>query len=251
MTLTGRLVAAADVTAAERQAMFLLMDRHYAGVSHDAFEADLAEKHWVVQVHDPAGGELCGFSTQMLLAADVNGRPVRALFSGDTIIARERWGDNALARVWGRLALRLIDTVGGELYWFLISKGYKTYRFLPVFFHEFYPRHDVPTPAGARAVLDALGRHKFAQRYDRAAGIVRAGSGQCRLRGGVAEITAARLRDPHVAFFTRRNPGHAQGDELCCLAPLTRVNFTPAAYRVIGAETHASRDAEPLLVRSR
>ena len=41
-----------------------------------------------------------------------------------------------------------------------------------------------------------------------------------------------RLRDPHVRFFHGRNPDHARGDELCCLAPLTRANFTPAAYRV-------------------
>jgi hypothetical protein len=43
-----------------------------------------------------------------------------------------------------------------------------------------------------------------------------------------------RLRDPFVRFFVERNPGHARGDALCCLAPLTRANFTPAAYRVIG-----------------
>jgi hypothetical protein len=55
------------------------------------------------------------------------------------------------------------------------------------------------------------------------------------LRSGVAEITEQRLRDPHVRFFAERNPGHASGDELCCIAPLTRENFTPAAYRVIGS----------------
>jgi hypothetical protein len=49
----------------------------------------------------------------------------------------------------------------------------------------------------------------------------------------VADITSARRRDPHVAFFERKNPGHQQGDELCCLAPLARENFTTAAYRVM------------------
>ncbi len=66
--------------------------------------------------------------------------------------------------------------------------------------------------------------------------MVRAGPGKDRLRPDVAEVTPERLRDPHVSFFVRRNPGHARGDELCCLAPLTRANFTPAAYRVIGPE---------------
>ena len=51
---------------------------------------------------------------------------------------------------------------------------------------------------------------------------------------GVADLTPQRLHDPYVRFFAERNPGHSDGNELCCLAPLTRANFTAAAYRVIG-----------------
>jgi hypothetical protein len=220
--------------------MFALMDRHYENVEWEWFEADLAEKQWVIQISDPATGELCGFSTQVLLDAQAEGRPIKALFSGDTIIDRDRWGDSALTHVWGRLALSLIDSHPGvELYWFLISQGYKTYRFLPVFFHEFFPRHDVPVPGYVRSVMDTLGRARYPLQYDPAAGVVRASDRQYRLRPGVADITPERLRDPHVRFFQARNPGHLQGDELCCLAPLTRANFTRAAYRVIGPEPAA------------
>ena len=52
----------------------------------------------------------------------------------------------------------------------------------------------------------------------------------------IVPLTRERLRDPHVRFFAERNPGHTRGDELCCLAPLTRAAFTSAAYRVIGPE---------------
>jgi hypothetical protein len=237
MKLIGRLVHAVDVTPQDRDVMFGLMDRHYAHVGRAAFEADLDEKQWVIQVLDPHTETVCGFSTQMLLEVDVADRTIKALFSGDTIVAREHWGDNALAHVWGRLALSLIDTLGeGDLYWFLISKGYKTYRFLPVFFREFYPRYDAPTPAWAREVIDVLGRARYPDAYDPAAGIVRAASGKDRLRNGVADVTLERLRDPHVRFFAERNPGHAQGEELCCLAPLYRNNFNSAALRVLGAQ---------------
>ena len=110
---------------------------------------------------DPATGELCGFSTQMLMQAECQGRPVTALFSGDTIIAREYWGDPALSHAWGRLALQLMDLPGRELYWFLMSKGYKTYRFLPVFFREFDPHPERPMPPDRKAVLDVLARRKY------------------------------------------------------------------------------------------
>jgi hypothetical protein len=240
MKLTADLVDVADVTPL-RDDMYALMADHYADVDRFAFESDLAEKRWVILVRDPATGRLCGFSTQTLLTADADGAPVTALFSGDTIIHRDYWGDAALTHVWGRLALDLIDAhAGEELYWFLISQGYKTYRFLPVFFHEFYPRHDGQTPGRARAVIDALAGGRYPRAYDPAVGVVRAGAGQYRLRPGLADVTADRLRDPHVRFFHARNPGHAHGDELCCLAPLTRANFTRAAYRVIGPEPAAA-----------
>jgi hypothetical protein len=238
MKLRGRLVRVGEVTRGQRDTMFALMRDHYENVRRDSFERDLGEKRWVIELLS-AAGELCGFSTQTLVEVCVGGRQVTALYSGDTIIAREHWGDSALTHVWGRLALALMDATDGELYWFLISKGYKTYRFLPIFFNEFYPRHDVPTPAGVQAVLGALGRHKFAGEYDAAAGVVRGGPGKDRLRAGVADLTPQRLRDPHVAYFAGRNPGHARGDELCCLAPLTRANFTAAAWRVIGPEPAA------------
>lgn len=235
MKLIGRLVPAPAVTPRQREAMFALLDHYYENVRRSAFLADLAEKQWVILLLDPRTEEVCGFSTQMVVDTEAEGRPVRALFSGDTIVARERWGDSTLAHVWGHLALSLIDSMpDAELYWFLISKGYKTYRFLPLFFHEFYPRHDVPTPGWARVVLDALGMMKFPRDYDAAAGVVRAAAGKDRLRAGVADISLERLSDPHVRFFAEHNPGHARGEELCCLAPLTRANFTAAAYRVIG-----------------
>lgn len=237
MKLQGFLVPAASITQQQRAAMFRLMDQHYENMTWDGFVADLAEKHWVIMLRDPQTEALCGFSTQMLIDVEVEGRPIRALFSGDTIVAREHWGDTALSHIWGRLALTLIDTLGtGELYWFLISKGYKTYRFLPLFFHEFFPRVEQATPQWARRAINALAGYKYADAYDPLTGVVRASADKDRLRPGVAELTDERMRDPHIRFFAERNPGHAHGDELCCLAPLTRSNFTRAAYRVIGAE---------------
>jgi hypothetical protein len=237
MRLIAKVVDVAEVTPRERDDMFALMQQHYANVHRPIFETDLAEKRWVILIHDPVSNGLRGFSTQTLLDATVGGRHVKALFSGDTIIHRECWGDRALSHAWGRLALRLIDShPGAEMHWFLLSQGYKTYRFLPLFFHEFYPRQDTPTPSPMRAILDALARQRYADAYDPVSGVIRATPQQYRLRPGLADVTPERLRDPHVRFFHACNPGHGRGDELCCLAPLTRANFTPAAYRVIGPE---------------
>jgi hypothetical protein len=237
MKPTGRLLRAADVAPSQLEEMFALMASYYEGVGRATFDADLDEKEWVIQIVDEDTGRLKGFSTQMLLEIAVAGRTVHALFSGDTIIDTDARGEWSLFQVSGWFVRSLMSTYPDtELYWFLISKGYKTYRFLPLFFHEFYPRYDVPTPARMTAVIDALAGSKFPAAYDRARGVVRAGPAACRLRPGMADVTPDRLRDPHVRFFAERNPGHALGDELCCIAPLTRANFTRAAYRAMGPE---------------
>lgn len=235
MGLVAELSDAADLSSSLRNQMFALMCVHYENVRRESFDRDLLEKHWVILLRQSGERRLLGFSTQRLLDCQIDRRPVTALFSGDTIVHREHWGDRALSQCWGRLALHLINThPQHELYWFLISQGYRTYRFLPLFFQAFYPRRDLTTPAHMQVVTDALARTLYPRDYDPTRGVIRATASQYRLRAGIADVTTARSRDPDVAFFARQNPGHARGDELCCLAPLTRDNFTAAAYRVIG-----------------
>ncbi len=233
MRLRSCIANVSDLKAADRQQMLSLMQRHYDNVCPQAFETDLNEKEWVIQLLNPQSGELCGFSTQVVIDVQVEDRSVRALFSGDTIIDRSQWGDQALAYSWGEFVLGLVDqSPNQELWWFLIAAGYKTYRFLPVFFKQFYPRYDQPTPPDVLALIDVLARHKYASSFDSQSGVIRSHAHQYRLRTGVADVTPERLRDPHIAYFAKRNPGHSDGDELCCVARLTRDNFTRAAEHI-------------------
>ncbi|MBX3423727.1 MAG: hypothetical protein KF752_19390 [Pirellulaceae bacterium] len=85
MKLSGRLTSVCELSSTDRRQMLALMDLHYDGVCPRVFEEDLADKRWVIQLFDPNTGELCGFSTQTIIDVEVQGQPVRALFSGDTI----------------------------------------------------------------------------------------------------------------------------------------------------------------------
>lgn len=240
--LRGCVVDVSDVTPNQRAQMYGLMRAHYECVERAVFDRDLAEKQWVILLVDEQQ-RVCGFSTQTLIEIPWEGRTLTALFSGDTIVDRDRWGRNPLSRTWGRFALSLIDRFPqGSLYWFLISKGYKTYRFLPLFFKKYFPDHR-RTSEEESELCAAFARCKFPETYDAQAGVVRAASNDSRLKPGVADITPGRRRDPHIAFFERSNPDHQSGDELCCLAPLERDNFTPAAYRVMALPVTVSAAA--------
>ncbi|RIK75114.1 MAG: hypothetical protein DCC68_21740 [Planctomycetota bacterium] len=247
MRLHAELLPVHALAPGDRAAMFDLMRSHFANVRRERFDADLDDKRWAILVFD-AARRLCGFSTQTLFEAAVDDRCVLVLFSGDTVVERRHWGDPALTAAWGSFALSLVDEhPDQELYWLLISKGFRTYRYLPLFFREFHPRYDEPmrTPSTPRThdlrrVLDCVAARRFGAAYAAAAGLIRGDAAKDRLRPELADIRPGRLADPHVRFFVERNPHYAEGDELCCLAPLSRENFTDAAMRVIALREPAA-----------
>ena len=234
MQLVGQIIRVADVSTADCRQMLNLLRKNYDNVTCTEFDSDLDEKDWVILTREPNSGDVMGFSTQQMYNQQTSEGPIKVLFSGDTIVNPKFWGSNPLAKLWGQLTLALIDRYPHEdLFWFLISKGYKTYRFLPVFFNEFFPRSATQTPPWAVNVLHDIASAKFGDRYDSQHGIVRAELDGCRLKSGVADISQ-RVSDPNVQFFQSANPGHTRGDELCCLARLSRENFRPSAWKVIG-----------------
>lgn len=229
MRLTSQLLSPAELTPIQRRRMHRLMRMHYAGVTRRSFDRDLAEKRWVLLLSD-ARGQVQGFTTLMLLEVEVAGERVQALFSGDTIIHRAYWGEPTLAQAWAAFALDLAERTPGPLYWFLISKGYRTYKYLPLYFEDYHPRPDAAPPPRLAAIMAALAERKYPGSYDARRGLIRV-PGKDRLRPELAAIEPHRLNDPHVRFFLERNPGYAAGDELVCLAELSRRNFRPHVLR--------------------
>jgi hypothetical protein len=236
-SLSCEAVRASDVADAERDEMYDLMRTYFSDTDRARFEADLREKEIAILLRDADTGVVRGFSTLMHLDVSVDGKEVVAFFSGDTIIDREYWGETILSRMWCQTVFAEVDRLAAarpaaSIYWFLICSGYKTWKFLPLFFRKFYPNADEPTPEHIDRVIGTLGRTKFGDEFLAAPGIVRFRE-PAPLKPGVAVVTEERLRDPQIAFFVRRNPGHAEGDELACLAELSRANLTRAALRMM------------------
>jgi hypothetical protein len=228
--LEGRVVARRDLDVSTLAAMFALLDDHFAGADRRIFDADLAEKNRVILLED-MDGILRGFSTMLLYETAAGGTPVSVVYSGDTIVEREYWGSPALARTWIDVVRQVTPADGHDLYWFLLTSGYRTYRFLPVFFRTFYPRYDQPAQSSTAALLDAIALERFGNRYDPASGIVRFERPQI-LMDDLRELPGGRALDPHIAYFLQRNPGHVRGDELACITRIYDDNLTAAGRRL-------------------
>jgi len=236
-SLDGEIVGIASLTEGNVDEMYGLMASYYDNVNRNIFQRDLSEKRDVILLRDSNEGSIKGFSTLMLLEQTVDDSSITALFSGDTIINKEYWGTNELPKWWGRYAFSLIDEMPDkELYWFLMSKGYKTYRFLPVFFNEFHPRRGVEFPEREKRILDALAYSKFPENYNSETGIISFGGEKDHLKQGVADIDESRMQNPDIKYFVERNPGWKSGDELACLVRLTKDNFNRMGHRVIKGE---------------
>jgi hypothetical protein len=171
---------------------------------------------------------------------------LRAVFSGDTIIARSHWGEQELGRAWGHFVAELrAEESEVPLYWFLISKGYRTYLFLPLFFHQFFPRYDQVTPAREQKILDALARTRYGNFYVRESGLIVFPESHGNLSRDLAEIPAHRLRSPHVRFFLSRNPRFAEGQELACVAEISAANMRSYGSRLLSESAGKAAHPEP------
>lgn len=227
--MRGRLVPTEELSGGDRAAMFELFGHAFEGARRQRFETDLAGKNQVLLLEEKGVG-LRGFSTLLFYRADEG---FNVVYSGDTIVSPEAWGNSVLASAWIGAVKRLHrERPADRLIWLLITSGYRTYRFLPVFWREFFPRFDRPTPPDARALMGRLAGERFGHAYDPRSGIVRFAEPQVlapELRG----IPAERLKNPHVDFFARANPHHAAGDELVCLTELADSNLTRAGRRMV------------------
>jgi hypothetical protein len=233
--VNGRLVRREDLTTAERESMLVLLQAHFEGVTPKSFERDLTQKTWALLLED--GGQLRGFSTLHLWETKPPGEPpCTVVYSGDTIVERGGWGSAALPRTWIAAVRKLREHYPlGRLWWLLLTSGFRTYRFLPVFWRDFWPRFDAATPPTEKARLAFLARELLGDLYLEEEGIVRFPEPQ-KLREGLDDIPEGRLADPHITFFLERNPGWREGDELVCLTEIAEGNLTRAGRRMWGAE---------------
>jgi len=213
--------------------MFSLHSLYYDNISKRKFSEDLSLKQWAILLRTESGA-LSGFSTLQLISLDVGGTPHRFLFSGNTVVEEGSRMSHALAGSFGHVMMMLLDRYGEKnIHWFLISKGFRSYRFLPVFFKRFYPRFDQITPEISVKLISAVSVAKFGRKYDCEKNIIRMRGETDWLKSEHAIIPPGRLNDPHVAFFISANPGYKAGDELACLADINCSNLNENARRVI------------------
>lgn len=236
MSLCATALQRSDLQPNDIDRMFEIYCACYQDTCRVRFKQDLDDKTHCVVLRD-ACDTIMGFSTLKLFEMHWDNQPGRFIFSGDTIITPEHWGSQQLAFAWSRLVGDLWRQAPDvPLYWFLICKGHRTYRYLRAMVLDYAPRAGHLTEPHVQALMDHLAHTRFGDAYNSATGLLSFKTPQGRLTAELAQVSENHARLPDVAYFLERNPGYAQGDELVCLCRFTPENLRPLARRLIMAE---------------
>jgi len=220
-----------SLTASQIEEMFALYQCYYDSSSAERFKRDLQQKHHVIVLRD-IDSNLRGFSTLALITYCFEGKQQRAIYSGDTVIHDAYWGSQALPLAFAHLAGRIkAEAPSIPLYWLLIVKGHRTYRYLTLFSNNYFPCRRQPTPLSVQALIDHMAYLQFGDAYQRELGIVRYQHSHGHLNKDLAITAEHLLKKPNVRFFLERNPGFANGDELVCLTELCVENLRSHVLR--------------------
>ena len=222
-----------NLSALQRERMFELMAEYYENVSRTEFLSDLEDKQKVIVLSD-SNEQIQGFSTIFEKAMlDHRGKKkFIAIFSGDTVLAKPFWRNGALGKAFSQyLARKKFRNSKTPVYWFLISKGFRTYLQMANNFTVYFPRHDRPAPPKYQTAMDLFYSERFKNKYDPKRGLITSDKKEKSfVREDKTQMTPDLLRNAKIKFFQECNPEWMNGDELACIA---EVNFaTLARYPV-------------------
>jgi hypothetical protein len=223
-----------SLTAEETSALAGLYLSYYSGTDGARFEADLGGKDEILLV--TCDEVLVGFTTLQVYERQWRGECVRVIYSGDTVVEQAHWGQQALAFAWiARMGEIKRERPDVPLYWLLIVKGHRTFKYLPTFGKTFFP-HWSQDRSDLKPLADFLAREKFGSDYNAGTGVVEFPVSHGHLRHEIAFPTDEQMNQPAVKFFVQRNPGFTQGHELVCLCEMEETNMRPLTRRIFNKD---------------
>ncbi len=214
-----------QISIKEIREMFKVFCRYYENTSMEQFVADLSKKTGAFIIRRKLDDAIVGFSTMGIYHLNVDGRKIRGIFSGDTILDKDYWGNRAMnAAFVKRVLWEAIKDPLTPQDWFLISKGYKTFLLLTRNFPDYYPHPERETPELKR-ITQAYCDEFFLGYLNRERMVLDFGEGYNCLKDEVTPITHEQRQEADIAFFEKCNPDWARGTELPCVARADLMTF--------------------------
>ena len=222
---TRKLVNISDLTPARKEEMYGLFEKYYDDVSYPRFIKDLEEKTHVFIFEEKQTNRLIGFST-IYRKSIPDIAPGTFLFSGDTVIHEDFWGNKMLQKsfFWFIISSK-IQSPFKPVYWMLMSKGVKTYLMMRKNFKQSFPNYQRKTPNHFQEALDQFYLMKFKDSYVSNRGLILFSEKMGSVKANLTKEQETSIRDLDSQFFFSKNPNYQAGDELACIAEIRFMDF--------------------------
>lgn len=221
--LSSRFCKINKISVPQLMEMYSLFIQYYNNVDMETFCSDMTKKSGVLLLEKKSPiKRIVGFSTWVELDIKKNGKSAKGVFSGDSVIDRQYWGDKSMhnAGVVQMLKLKLKNPKT-PVFWLLISKGYKTYLMLTNNFPKHYPNYRDQNE-GFEAIVDEYCKQLYPDVYDEDNRLLMFGDEYQYLKRDVAEITdEMKVNNPNIRHFEELNPTWRQGTELPCVGEIS------------------------------
>ncbi|MCC1497625.1 hypothetical protein [Alcanivorax sp. 1008] len=224
--ITARYCPINRISPADVLKMYGIFQNYYENSDLDTFVSDMSRKTGVFMLRRRSDQKIVGFSTVATMDMQVDGKRIKGVFSGDTIIEREYWGTRALPLAFFLYLVRtILRHPMTPVFWLLISKGYKTYLLMANNLFRFYP-HPQNRYQEYQSLIPQYCEQLFPGYYDADRGVLDFGDSYQRLKDDVAPITdQVRQASAAAAYFETCNPEWHRGTELPCVG---RIGFSDA-----------------------
>lgn len=230
MRLDCRTISPIELSEEEIHQMYSLMEKNYKGVAIDSFKKDLKSKDTVFLFSDQ--DRIQGFTGLQFKPYQFSNTEILIAYSGDTVLEQTYRGTLSIPVYWGRYMLSLSEN-NPSLFWLLTSKGFRTYRYLSVFFKEFIP---MPSPPNEYLfhLREQIAKEFFGDSFDRTTGILDRKENNQAIMDPDSDWNAIRAsKDPYIQFFEKANPNFDKGNELVCLAHFHQTNICNYILRIL------------------
>ena len=211
------------ITNADVDSMHSVFVKYYHNADYQTFVKDLKKKIGAILVKKIDDGTIVGFSTIGIIEKEIDKKKCMGIFSGDTVIEKEYWGLPNLQTAFLRfMIITRIKNPFVNFYWFLISKGYKTYLLMANNWDIYYPNYKKREDDKRKVIVKTFSNHLFNGFYDEQTGLLKFGEGYQKLKEDVADIDEEmKQKYPKISFFEEVNPTWREGTELPCLGDIS------------------------------
>lgn len=207
-----------SVTVPYIRQMYELYASHYDNTSLDGFMRDLCKTSGVILSVRESDDKIVGFATQTVLSLDIDGKAVRGVLSGDTVVDQQYKDNDKLgAAVYRFLIREHLRHPLTPFYWLLAAKSFKSYMLLARYCQKHFPGVGRDQTVHRR-ITQAYCEQLFPQAFDKDKMLLDFGESQARPRASDVQATSEQASgNPAAADFEMMNPTWRGGTEMPCL----------------------------------